>query len=181
MPEETLIPKTKTKISFRSKGVGLLVTLNIFLFIAVLLVSVGLFFYRGLLESQVQELKGILGRVEGEFEPSLILELRRTARSIDSAKQLLTQHTAPSRFFEFLKNNTLPDTRFSGVSYQEGMVVMSGTTRSYTTLAQQSLAFEQHSMVQNVTFSNFSLGAGGFVSFVVELSLNPALTAYQAE
>lgn len=183
MPEgqQSFIPKaSQIKIPYR-RGIGWFTAFNGFLFTIVLLVSGALFFYRGLLLSQVEELNGILERVEGEFEPALIIELRRTVRIIDSAKQLFKEHAAPSAVFDFLEENTLPETRFSSFSYKAGSITMSGVTGSYTTLAQQSLVFEGHPMVKRATFSNFSLGNEGFVNFSVELLFEPAFVLYQVE
>ncbi|MCH7882938.1 hypothetical protein IIA95_00800 [Patescibacteria group bacterium] len=182
MPEgqQTLIPKTTmARVSYRSRGLGLFLAGSGLFFAITLLVSLGLFFYKGLLANQMDEFKNVLSRVESEFEPALIVELRQTAEGIDIVKGLLRNHVAPSRLFKFLEENTLPDTRFSRFSYTSEGVVMSGTTRSYTTFAQQSRVFEKHPLVKDVRFSGFSLGRAGFVNYNVELMMDPSLLLYQ--
>lgn len=182
MPEgqQTLIPKTTmARVSYRSRGLGLFLAGSGLFFAITLLTSLSLFFYQGLLASQVDEFKNVLSRVESEFEPALIIELRQTAEGIDTIKELLKNHIAPSSVFKFLEENTLPDTRFSRFSYTPEGVVMSGTTRSYTTFAQQSRVFEEHPLVKDVRFSGFSLGSAGFVNYNVELMLDPSSFLYQ--
>lgn len=181
MPEgQTFISKTSAvKLPIRSASLGWLSTLSLIFFMLSLLLSFGLFFYRGLLENQIGALEANLKKVESEFEPALILELQRTAKSINSAKDLLNKHPAPSQLLKFLEANTIADVRFFNFSYDKDGVDMSGTARSYTALAQQSLIFEQSRLISGVSFSNFSLTPEGFVGFNLEFKPQPELISYK--
>ena len=109
-----------------------------------------------------------------------MLELQKTAKSISSASDLLNGHTAISRLLDFLAQNTIADTQFSNFSYAKNEVQMSGVSRSYTALAQQSLIFEKSRLIKNVSFSNFSLTSEGFVNFNVKFGVVPELISYRA-
>ena len=145
------------------------------------LVTGGLWFYRGLLADQIAGYTDALKKVESEFEPSLIAELRHTAQAIDVGRDLLGKHVALSQLFKFIEDNSLSDTRFSRFSYKDGSAILSGSTRSYAALAQQALIFEQSKFIRKATFSDFALGQGGFINFRVELVVDPSLIAYRGE
>ena len=181
MPDgQTFIPKTTSaiKLSYQGRGLGWLTGAALIFFIAALLLSFGLFFYRGYLDAQKKVKAEALKTAEKDFEPSLILELQRTAKSISSAADLLNKHTALSGVLDFLSQNTISDTRFLNFSYDKNEVQMSGVTRSYTALAQQSLVFEKSRLIKDVSFSNFSLTSEGFVNFSVQFGVLPELISY---
>ncbi|OGZ29135.1 MAG: hypothetical protein A2931_04435 [Candidatus Niyogibacteria bacterium RIFCSPLOWO2_01_FULL_45_48] len=181
MPEiSSFIPKTEAvKQIYSSKGLGWLMGLSSVFFILSLMLSFGLFFYRGFLETGIAKLSDDLKKVESEFEPSLILELQATAKSLDSVKISMNKHVALSQLFDFLKANTIFDASFSNFSYDKKSVQMSGTAKSYAALAQQSLVFEKSRLIKDVLFSNFSLTSEGFVNFSVKFTPEAELISYK--
>lgn len=181
MPDQTtFIPKTSpVKIPYSGRGLGLFTGLASVFFILSLLLSFGLFFYRGLLQTQIDELGATLAKVENEFEPASILELQQTAKGITEAKLLLKKHVALSQLFKFLSANTIADVRFLNFSYQDAKVDMNGVAKSYSSMAQESLILESSRLVKNVNFSNFSLTQEGFVNFNVKFAVTPDLISYQ--
>lgn len=183
MPTETtFIPRTSIPPSSRrGTGIGWFVTAGFLMLVAAGLVTAGLWLYREFLTAQIAEYSETLKQVEGEFEPSLILELRRTAQAIDVGRELLKNHIATSRLLKFIEDNTLSETSFSHFIYKEGTVVLSGSSRSYSSLAQQAQAFEESPLVERATFSDFALGSGGLINFRAELVIEPGLIAYQGE
>lgn len=183
MPTEpTFIPRTPIPPSSRrGTGIGWFITLGFFALLIAIFITAGLWLYRGLLTSQVAGFTETLKQVESEFEPSLILELRRTAQAIDVGRELLKKHVATSRLLKFIEDNTLPEATFSRFIYKEGSVVLSGSARSYASLAQQARVFEDSPFVKQATFSDFALGSGGLVNFRAELIIEPELISYQGE
>ncbi|MEK7566818.1 MAG: hypothetical protein AAB527_01640 [Patescibacteria group bacterium] len=180
--EQTFIPKTTaaTKLLYQGRGLGWLTGAALIFFVASLLLSFGLFFYKDYLEADKKTLADELKKSESYFEPSLMLELQRTAKSISSTGDLLDKHTALSRLLDFLAQNTMADARFSNFSYDKNEVQILGVVKSYTALAQQSLIFEKSRLIKNVSFSNFSLTSEGFVNFSVKFGVEPELISYQA-
>ena len=164
---------------YSSRGLGWLLGLSSVFFILSLLLSFGLFFYRGLLEDQIKTFGEDLAKVESEFEPSSILELQSTAMGISKARVLFGGHAALSQIFKFLSANTLSDARFSSFSFQDGKVEMNGTAKSYFVLAQQSLIFEKSRLIKEVGLSNFSLSSEGFVNFSLRFEATPELISYK--
>lgn len=178
--QTTFISKTPTiKPTYKKVGLGLFSIAAIFFFVASLILSFGLFFYRGFLENQVEDLTATLEKVESEFEPSLILELQHASKSISEMRASLNRHVATSRLFDFLEANTIADVSFSNFSYASGIVTMTGVSRTYTSMAQQSLIFEKSRLVKNVSFSNFSLASGGLVNFSVSFIPEGELISYK--
>jgi hypothetical protein len=162
-------------------GIGWFVTAGFLALVASVLVTAGLWLYRGFLTAQITGYSETLTQVEGEFEPSLILELRRTARAIDVGRELLKNHIATSRLLKFIEDNTLAETNFSRFIYKEGIAVLSGSSRSYSLLAQQASVFEESPFVSRATFSDFALGSGGLINFRAELVIQPELITYQGD
>ncbi|MEK7599224.1 MAG: hypothetical protein AAB474_02105 [Patescibacteria group bacterium] len=182
--KETFIPKIAPmaeKTLYQARGIGWLNTGAFILFAISLLISVGLFFYRGLIRGQINNLSATLQKVEGEFEPALIVELQQTALAINSIKNLTQKHVALSRLFKFLEENTIASVRFSNFSYNGGKVGLTGTARSYVALAEQSLIFEKSRLIKDVSFSNFVLSSGGLVNFNTIFTVQPDLIFYQPE
>ncbi len=176
----SFIPKIETvKIAHSGKNLGWLSGLALVFFVLSLVLSFGLFFYRGFLEAQIDTLSASLQKVESEFEPSLILELQQTVKSIDSVKGLMGGHVAISRLLDFLKENTVSEVSFSNFSYDKESAQMSGIAKSYVALAQQSAVFEKSRLIKNVSFSNFSLTSEGFVNFSVKFAPERELISYQ--
>src|SRR3990167_6303547 len=119
--ESTFIPRTSIPpLSRRGSGIGWFVTAGFLALIASALATGGLWLYRGFLTAQIAGYGETLKQVEGEFEPSLILELRRTAQAIDVGRELLKSHAATSRLLKFIEDNTLSETSFSRFIYKEG-------------------------------------------------------------
>ena len=179
--QTTFIPKTtpQIKIPHGSRGLGWLMGLSSVFFILSLLLSFGLFFYKGLLEGEIKTLGENLAKVENEFEASSILELQSTAMGISKARVLFGEHAALSQIFKFLSANTLSDARFSNFSFQGGKAEMNGTAKSYFVLAQQALIFEKSRLIKEVGLSNFSLSSEGFVNFTLKFEVMPELISYK--
>lgn len=185
MPPDKLtsfIPRTIPDVPVRRRAaMGLLTFLGLILFLISMGLSGGVFFYKRIVAQQVEELKVSLKRLEADFEPTLLSEFIQTADAIKTAKDLLAQHRAPSKVFEFLEANTLGDVRFGGFSFaaSEAELTLKGQAESYTALALQARVFETNSMVKKVAFSNLGLTEKGGVTFSAALEFDPAIVSFR--
>ncbi len=162
-------------------AMGLLTFLGLVLFLISMGLLGGVFFYKRIAAQQVEELKASLKRLEADFEPTLLSEFIQTADTINTAKDLLSRHRAPSKVFEFLEVNTLDDVRLSNFSFaaREAKLTVAGQAKSYTALALQAKVFETNSMVKKVEFSNLGLTDKGGVTFSAALDFDPAIISFR--
>jgi len=175
---------TLQKPSYREKGLGFFVWFSGLMFFISLLAFGGVFFYKRVLNGEINELSASLDRAKAAFEPALITTLNYNANIIEAAKTLLAKHTAVSRVFDLLEDITLPGVRFTSFAFsidKEGKPSfnMQGEAKSYTILAQQANLFEDHEQIEEALFSNFSLTSTGNVGFTVEATLKPETITYR--
>ena len=102
--QTSFIPK-KPMIEERAvatRPVGLLTVLSIFIFFAVILVSGGLYFYKGILTTNITQMENDLNLAKGRFESSKITQLQVLDKRLSSSNEILGSHIAISPIFEIL-------------------------------------------------------------------------------
>lgn len=183
----TFIPKkqlskvrgTNIRASKKNSVLSLLAGL---LFITAIISIAGVFLYKLNISAGMKEKIDSINTAEKAFEPAVILELKKLDIRLRAATDLLDKHIALSDFFDSLGESTLPNISFSEFSFayneEASQVTMSGESRGYLPIAQQSDIFEKNQYIQNHLFSDFQLNDGGSVTFSLSFTLNPELTYY---
>jgi len=163
------------------KSTDIVVAISGIIFFGAIVVASGFYFYERYLTQQIDELSSTLSHVEGEFEAPLVEELVRISKSIDSLKLMLASHKSPSRVFDFLEQNTIPEVAFKSFSFIDGdaAVSMDAIAKSYTALSQQSMVFGESSLLKESKISGISLQDSGEINFKVRLIFNPSLLQYR--
>lgn len=185
--QTSFIPKkslAKEGVAMREAPIGIFMLLATLVFFASLFAGVGVFFYKLLLSNEIKTMSAALERAERAFEPSLIVELERLDKRIESAKEILASHTVISPVFALLESNTIPNLRFNKFTYtftdsKKIELVMSGQARSYAYVAVQSDVFGKSKYFTDHIFSNLNLDSQGNVTFDFFASINPSLVYYK--
>ncbi len=153
------------------------------LFIITLLVSVGLFIYKGSLNSQISDSDKSLNAAREAFQPEKIQELLDANSRITSAKTLLDSHVAVSQFLILLQSLTVKNLRFDNLVYvnkgNTPTVSMDVEAGSYNALAAQEDVFSKNEFIKSANFSDFSLSDNGSIRAKFFGTLDPQLVSYK--
>lgn len=180
IPKKSVFPFKKDESSpLYKKSIDILIAVSVAIFILVLLVSGGLFFYTAAVKSGITELSESLKRAEAQFEAPLMTELKRTGESIEAVKKILAAHKAPSGIFEFFEKNTHLQVAFSSISVKGAAASLNGIAASFTALAEQSLIFKESPEIASIDISAISLNGSGQVKFSARLEINPEFLNYR--
>src|SRR3989338_6197450 len=83
-------------------SVNLFLVASIFILFAIVLASLGLYFYRGLLVKNIASTQNDLNLAKNRFEPSRISELQVLDKRLRASNEILSNHVAVSPIFEAL-------------------------------------------------------------------------------
>ncbi|MCU0660618.1 MAG: hypothetical protein MUD00_03365 [Candidatus Pacebacteria bacterium] len=177
-------PLAEERVPVKTRSFGLVSLIAGVIFFATLLAGVGVYLYKSSLTSQVAELSTSLARARAAFEPSLVETLQTLDKRLNASKEVLALHTTVSPIFRSLEDLTLKSVRFTKFGYEVDpdtnriTVKMSGTARSYTSIALQSDMLGKNKYFRDVVFSNLQLDAAGNVGFDLGFSVDPAYLNY---
>lgn len=160
----------------------LLMLVSVVLFIASIVLAVGVFLYVNYLESAAASKLQQLQRAEAAFEPALIQKLTRLDDRMHAADDLLASHVAPSALLAVLEQTTLESISFKSLDFQAGdpqnmTLKMSGVARSINAVALQADLFSKSSVIADPIFSGIARQADGVV-FSVGALVKPAAIRY---
>lgn len=156
----------------------------IFIFIAMVLMLAGSYFYRQVLAGEIKSKESTLGLAKGRFEPERINELQVLDRRLRAATELLSKHIAVTPIFEVLQEVTLKTIRYTRFSYEwteKGRVLvrLGGIATGYRSIAIQSDLFSENKYIIDPVFSNLSLDEKGNVLFDLEFYVEGSLVDYK--
>src|SRR3990172_1082631 len=184
IPQTSFIPKQLVReekaINVRSFSlINFVVTI---IFFSSLAAAAGLYFYKGILESSIQDMNISLTRAKAKFEPGLITDLQVLDKRLNSSKEILSKHISISPIFRSLESLTLKSVRFSKFAYEipndkdrKIEVKMSGQTSpqgGYRSIALESNKLAENKYFTDIIFSNLSLTQSGGVSFDLTFSVD---------
>ncbi|MDO8659288.1 MAG: hypothetical protein Q7K54_01680 [Candidatus Parcubacteria bacterium] len=167
-------------------SVGFLVAISLFILFTVLLVSAGLYFYKGILTKNIAQMENTLNLAKNRFEPSKIAELQVLDKRLRASSEILSHHIALTPVFQALQTLTMKTVRYTKFSYTLGesknakiVVKMNGLAIGYRSIALQSDLFAQNKNLIDPVFSNLTLDDKGNVLFDLEFSVDPSFVDYK--
>jgi hypothetical protein len=182
IPKKPIVEERATA----SKPVGLFTIFSLFILFAVLLGSIGLFFYKGILTKDISKMENDLNLAKNRFEPSKITELQVLDKRLRASSEILSHHIAISPVFQALQLLTMKTVRYTKFSYDLGgernakvVIKMSGLAIGYRSIALQSDLFAQNKNLIDPVFSNLTLDDKGNVLFDLEFSVDPSFVDYK--
>lgn len=168
-----------------SSPINLFSLLSTVVFIVVLALSGGVFFYKQLTVKQIDQNKATFERAKKAFEPDTVKKITRLDTRLEVGKKLLSNHVAITPFFDFLSSITLKTVRFKDFSFtylgkDKIQVAMKGQALNYAAVALQSDLLDDQRQLKNTIVSGMSLEAAGTVAFGVSTTIDPTLLSYAA-
>ena len=182
IPKKPMIPGSMGMPVKKTKSV--LSNIAIFLVIVTVLLSAGAFLYEKKLIKDNEQKKQKIQKEITTFDPEITNRLIVLKSRIDSAKELLANHLALTKFFELLNANTISTVQFKDFTYNGSpgkplAVKLSGIAKSYNDLVFQSDTMLANPNLSNVAFSGFGLDKDGNVIFIMDAEINPSYVSYQ--
>ena len=159
--------------------------LSTLVFFLSLLGAAGVYFYKSLLNNQINQYSTSLERAEKAFDTGLIVELERLDKRIESAKEILSRHAVVFPIFSLLEETTIPQVRFNRFSYalnpdRRVSLEIGGQSRGYTYVVLQSDVLGKNKYIVNHVFSNLNLDNVGNVTFTLSAVIDPILVSYDS-
>lgn len=169
-----------------ARPTSIFLIISLFVLFTVLLVTGGLYFYKGITVKKITDLENTLNLAKNRFEPSKITELQVLDKRLLASSEILSEHTTIIPIFKALEQITMKSVRFTDFSYDLGTdnkaivsVKMSGVAIGYRSIALQSDLFAKNKNLIDPVFSNLVLDNSGNVIFDLEFSVNPNFINYK--
>ena len=169
-----------------SRPISFLIIISIFIFFTVLLASVGLYFYKGILTKNVTGMQNELNLAKDRFEPDKIAQLQVLDKRLRAANEILGNHVAVSPIFKALQLITMKTVQYTKFGYELGadkdpkvIVRLSGVALGYRSVALQSDLLAKNKHLIDPVFSNLSLDDKGNVLFDLDFSVDPSFVDYK--
>lgn len=182
IPKKPMIEKRVTP----SRPIGLLTLVSLFVFFTLALASLALYFYDGVLKSNIAKLENTLTLAEDRFEPSRIVELQELDKRLRASTGILDKHIAVSPIFEALEAVTMKTVSFTKFDFSAGEganpqveVVMKGRALGYQSVALQSDLFSKNKYFIDPIFSNLVLDDAGNVVFDLKFKVDANFVDYK--
>jgi hypothetical protein len=161
---------------------NIIATSSTVLFLLALASAAGLFIWSIFLTRNIASLTEGITEARASFEPEVIERLKRFDTRLIAAKNIIANHTGPSRLFEVLSTDTLRNVAFRNFTYMTdntntAEITMSGESSGFEALALQADIFSKSTHILNPMFTHFGKD-GGFVTFDFKAELNPTLIVY---
>jgi len=186
--QTSFIPK-KPIIASRAvtpRPINFLTIIAFFIFLAMLLATGILFFYKGITVKNIAKMENDLNLAKNRFEPSKITQLQVLDKRLSASSEVLSKHVAISPIFKALELITMKTVRYTKFGYEFGpetnykiMVKMNGLAVGYRSVALQSDLFTKNTLLIDPVFSNLSLDDKGNVLFDLDFSVDPSLVDYK--
>jgi hypothetical protein len=169
-----------------TRSVSFFFVVSIFILFTVLLASLALYFYKGILAKNITQMENNLNLAKNRFEPSKIAELQLLDKRLHASSEILSKHIAITPIFQALQAITMKTVRYTQFSYNfenepspRITVKINGFGVGYRSLALQSDLFAQNKNLIDPVFSNLTLDERGNVIFDLEFSVDPSFVDYK--
>jgi len=177
----TLLPqkKRKKRIALTPAVVmgNIQIVISALLLFFIVAAYFGLVLYEKNLGNDLERLRDQVREIQDKRSVELEKEVFDFSSRLEKIDSLLGSHTHASKLFSFVEDITHPAVQLRKFTFtaEEGLVSMNGATRSYTTLAEQIIAFEQNQRLSDLSVSSISLLKTGEVTFSVSFSVEESV------
>jgi len=183
IPKKPIVKERATA----ARPVGFILVISILVLFAVLIITAGLYFYKGILTKNIADMENTLTLAKNRFEPSKITELQTLDKRLRAASTILGNHIVVTPIFEALSELTMKTVRYTKFNYTIGAdnknsiinVQMSGVAIGYASIALQSDLLAKNKNLKNPIFSNLTLDNNGNVVFDLTFSVDPSFVNYE--
>ena len=175
----------------RNRTVGLLSLLTGVIVVATAVSFAGTYLYEKSLASKKTRLEQQINDAKSGIGSDFLSDMKRLNARISGVKTLLGGHIVISPIFEALEATTLRSVQYKRFGYefkldattkaQVVQVELDGTAKTYSTIALQSDAFAQSSLIKNPVFSSLTVDdKTGTIGFKLLFDVAPADLSFQS-
>lgn len=191
IPKRPVMSESLTSAPRRTKTVGALSLITTIIVLGTLASFGGVYFYEQQLLSQKAKLETLITEARDGIGTDFVADMRRLDARIDGVKQLIKNHIIVTPIFKELEAKTLRSVQYKDFSYtytpddktkpQQVTVELTGSAKSYATIALQSDAFSDSTLIKNPVFSNLTVDEKTkAINFRLVFTVDPAALSYQA-
>ena len=186
--QTSFIPKKSIvkERAISAPSVSVVAVISLFAFFAVLVGTGGLYFYKGVLTKNINEMKSTLEKTQNRIEPATIAELNALDNRLVAATKILENHVAVTPIFEALQSVTMKTVRFTSFDYTmptdsnaRVSVRLSGVAIGYRSVALQADLFSRNENFIDPVFSDLQLDDKGNVVFDLTFSVDSSFVNYK--
>jgi hypothetical protein len=121
----------------------------------------GIFAYKKMVQSEIDDLKSELATLESQLDQQEIQSLVTFDRKLSSARDLLASHVSVSSFFKMLEANTVAPLYYTSFKYnapanQDVSVEIEGKAESYRIISEQEKAFLKNPNTVSLEFKDLN-------------------------
>jgi hypothetical protein len=181
IPKKPIVNERATS----SRPVGILFIISLFVLIAVLVATGGIYFYQKSLENKIGVMENSLETAKNSFEPAKIDQLQLLDKRLKASTEILSNHITITPVFDALQQVTMKSVRFTKFNYDLGTdgktvdIKMSGQAIGYRSIALQADLFSTNKNLIDPVFSNLTLDTSGNVLFDLDFSVPSDFVNYQ--
>lgn len=159
---------------------------NVFLIVSLVIagivtaIAAGTFLYARFLNQTLASKEAQLSQAQSMVDENTIEEFVRLRDRLGSAKGLLTNHVVLSHFFDTLETLTLQGVRFDDLKLSvagdnTAQLQMSGSAKSFNSLAAQSNSLAGEKRIKRAIFSDITVTTTKLVSFKMTADVDSKL------
>jgi hypothetical protein len=181
IPKQPLVEK---KVKKASGSTGIFSVIAWFVFLVVVVASVGVFVYEQYLTKSIDSKNIELSNRVKSFDTATVDHFVQLDARLKAAQAILNNHLAVSTLLNLIASNTVQSVQFTDFkySYDDGgklTLMLSGKAPDFASVALQSDTFSSQSYLQNQVFSNLGLAADGGVLFKFTSSVDESALQYK--
>lgn len=182
--QSSFIPKGPLGESKPEKKQGSFFGFLMFLvFVASVVASVGVYFYKSSINADIENMKVQLVEAGRSIDQKSIDELVDFSDKLAVVKTILLKHQVVSEFMNSLASSTVKTIYFKEFRYDSLTptslnISLSGVADSYGAIALQQDVLSKKQYWKSVDVSNLKLGPGGGVEFDMDIAIDPKIVAY---
>ena len=181
---EPVAPKQSSRV------VGLLSLFAVVVAITTVVAFIGVYLYGKQLESQKVSVQKSINDAKNGIGTEFLADMKRLNARIDGVKLLLANHVVVSPIFTALQDTTLRSVQYKSFGYALVVdpttkvpmvqVTLTGSAKSYATIALQSDAFTESALIKNPVFSNLTVDdKTNAVNFKLVFDVTPSDLSYE--
>lgn len=190
IPKRPVTSGVVTTSTSHSKAAGLLSLLTVIVVVATILALGGVILFEKSLVSQKQRMEQSIGDARSTIGSDFLADMQRLTARITGVKELLQSHIVVSPIFSALEATTLRSIQYKSFEYQfitdpatkaqMVRVTLTGEAKNYASIALQSDAYAQNTLIKNPVFSDLTIDdKTNVVKFRLTFDVAPAALSFQ--
>jgi hypothetical protein len=175
----------------QSHSVGILSLLAGVVVVVTIVSYAGVYLYQKQLLAQKAKTDILINKAREGIGSEFLSDMKRLNTRIDAVKVIIGKHIVVTPIFAALEQTTLHSIQYNSFSYSFTSetpgdatmveVTVTGTAKSYATIALQSDAFTQNTLIKNPVFSNLTVDEKtSAVGFRLVFDVDPTALSYES-